>query len=148
VTVRRGPGLVGLGLAASLVLVGCSAPTLSGGTGGTGGSGGTAGGTTTETFTSDTESVPETFPAAVPLIEGDVVLGLDMGTGWTVILGVSDTAAARTDADARLLAAGFAYVSGTADGAISLYASSQYQVQFIVDLGVDGATATYVVTPA
>lgn len=147
----RGAGVAALALAITLAAAGCtSSSTLQGGTGGQGGSGGGSGGSSgtsgTITTESDPQSIPTTFPD-IPLVAGEVVVGLDVGTSWTVILRVDDAAAAFTEGSALLVGAGYTIVTEV-PGAIGVYANPEYQVQFLVDAtGDDGPSAIYSVTP-
>jgi hypothetical protein len=148
-------GLVGLGLAASVALAGCtSAPSTTGGGTGGGGQSGSSDGQSQDSTTSESdlagfEGVPATFPEAeVPIIGGDVPFGVDLGTGWTVIVQVDDTSAAFTDASSRLKGAGFTAVteSTTAEGSFGVFDSTKYQVQVTAaDTADYGTCVTYVV---
>lgn len=157
---RRGAalaGLVGLGLVASLSLTGCFAPPSStgGGTGGTGQSGqgdGTDGGTTTSTSsgTDGTEQyagLPSGFPSdEIPIIDGEVVFGIDLGTGWTVIVSVDDLQADYQAAAEKLKAAGYSALaeSSSADGSFGAFENGTFQVQVTASETPDyGLTVTY-----
>lgn len=130
-------GFAGVALAASLVLSGCSifptAPSNGGGSGGSGGSGGTTSTDPgTDTGTDQYQGVPTTFPKGdIPLISGDVPFGVDLGTGWTVIVKVSDFTASFTQATDKLKAAGFTsqVESSSADGSFGDYVNDKYEVQ-------------------
>lgn len=147
-------GFVGVALAASLVLSGCSllptAPSTGGGSGGSGGSGGT---TSTEPGTDPGlggyKGLPSTFPKAdVPIIAGDIPVGIDLGTGWTVIVKVSDIAAAFTEASDKLKATGFTAQaeSSSADASFGDYVTDKYEVQVTATDTADyGPSVTYLV---
>ena len=150
-------GLVGLGLAASLALTGCFAsPSVTGGgTGGSGQSGqgdGTDGGTTTtsppeQTDRGDFAGLPAGFPSdEIPLIEGEVVFGMDLGTGWTAVVAVDDLTTGFQDASQRLKTAGYTALaeSVSADGAFGAFENDTYQVQVTASENPDyGLTVTY-----
>ena len=141
-----------------MMLTGCFAapPTTGGGTGGSGQSGssdGTDGGNTstdpgTDTGTTDFSGKPATFPGDIPLIGGDVVFGVDLGTGWTVVIPVTDVQAAYADASAQLQAAGFEALteSTSTDGSFGAFKNDTYQVQVTAtDTGEYGLAVSYVV---
>jgi len=146
--------VAGVALAASLALTGCSifptAPTAGGGTGGTGGSGGT---TSTKPGTDvglqQYQGLPTTFPKGdIPLVAGDIPVGIDLGTGWTVIVKVSDFTAAFTEATDKLKAAGFTsqVESSSADGSFGDYTNDKYEVQVTGAKSDDyGPSLTYLV---
>jgi hypothetical protein len=154
---------VTLGLAASLLLGGCVSffPGGSGGGGGTGGNGGSGqsgqnGGTTDDTNSpgdvdlEQFEGVPDTFPTAeIPIIDGDVDLGVDLGTGWTLMMRVDDVQAAYDDASAKLKAAGFEALAeqvGGEAGSFGAFENDKYQVQVTAtDTPDGGPSVNYVV---
>ena len=96
-------------------------------------------------------TLPESFPAEVPLVEGTVRgggAGPD-GSGWVAQVTVSgaDRFAA---AQQRLEAAGYtgSGVDSDADSGFGTFTGSQYRVVLTVGTDTDGvSTATYVVTP-
>ena len=152
---------VALGLAAALMLTGCSG-LLGGGSGGSGGTGGNGqsgasdGGTDGDTSTdpgTDTglegyEGKPPTFPGDVPIIDGDIPFGVDLGTGWTVIVTTDDLVAAYQDAEGRLTSAGFTsqLSSTTDDGSFGSFDSDKYTIQVTATDNSDyGPSVTYVV---
>lgn len=145
--------LAGLGLAASLTLSGCAGIPSLGGTGGDGQSGTSDSDTTDDTDSNDIDldqfaGVPDTFPSDIPIISGDVPMGIDLGTGWSVIIQVDDTAAAYEEAKGKLLSAGFTAVtdSTTADGSFGVFDSDKYQLQLTGSDTADyGAALSYVV---
>lgn len=160
---RRRPvvlvGLVGLGLAASLSLTGCfAAPTITGGgTGGAGQSGQSGDGTVTDGGTttsppdsglSDFAGLPAGFPTdEIPLIAGDVAFGVDLGTGWTVVIPVADGPSAFADASVRLTGAGYESLAEQTqpEGSFGVFQNDKYQVQLtIADTNDFGLAATYV----
>lgn len=150
-----------VGLVLALGLTGC-AGILGGPTGQTGG--GTGGSFTPEDESPDdvvvetgtdsgpgvptTGALPATFPRDVPLIDGPVAFGLDLGTGWTVIIRTDDTASAFEDAQARLTAAGFATEAATTtpDGSFGVFSGESYQITISASETADfGLAVTYVV---
>lgn len=149
-------GFAGVALAASLLLTGCSifptAPGAGGGTGGSGGSGG-SGGTTSTSPGTDTglegyKGIPANFPKDVPVVSGDVAVGIDLGTGWSLIVKVSDSKAGWTEAGDKLKAAGFtAQLENSSDnGSFGDYANDKYEVQITgQDMPQYGPSVTYVV---
>jgi hypothetical protein len=147
-------GFAGVALAASLVLTGCSIfpspPSAGGGSGGAGGSGGTTSTDPgTDTSLDQYKGLPSTFPKGdIPLISGDIPVGIDLGTGWTVIVKVNDTAAAFTEATGKLKAAGFtAQAEQTSDaGSFGDYITNKYEVQVTAqDTSDYGPSVTYLV---
>lgn len=128
-------------LAASIVLLlaGCffgpSAPQTGGGTGGNGQTGQTDDSETQpgdDTGTGDMfQGVPATFPSDVPLIAGDVPIGVDLGTGWTVVVKVADVEASYAEASELLKGAGFEVLleNSNAEGSFGAFESPAYQVQ-------------------
>ncbi|MCU1412266.1 MAG: hypothetical protein JWR04_2973 [Rhodoglobus sp.] len=155
---QRGSALVGLVLAASLALTGCSGVFGGGGTSGNGQSGasdgGSDGGTSTDpgtdagTGVEGYEGKPATFPGDVPIIDGDVPFGVDLGTGWTVIVATDDIAAAYQDAEGRLTGAGFTsqLSSTTDDGSFGSFENDKYTVQVTATDTADyGPSVTYLV---
>lgn len=151
---RCGAAAAGIVFAASLVLTGCSmlpsAPTATGGPEQSApqtvaASSNPPQGGAVQGF----EGMPATFPASdVPIIAGDIPFGIDLGTGWTVIVKVSDLASAFTDAGDKLKAAGYtAQVEQAGDsGSFGDYLSAKYQVQVTAQDTKDyGPSVTYVV---
>lgn len=117
--------------ATTLLLAGCffgpPSPPVGGGTGGDGQSDGTETQTENDMF----HGVPATFPSDVPLIAGDVPIGVDVGTGWTVVVKVADVQASYADASALLTGAGFEVLleNSNTEGSFGAFENSQYQVQ-------------------
>lgn len=161
-----------LALAASVAMTGCSiAPTggaTGGGTGGGGQSGQTDGGETSGDSTDDaggTESgdssspgdidldqfgsLPDTFPRSeVPIIDNPVEMGVDLGTGWSVMMKVDDFAAAFTEASTLLKGAGFEVVAEQLSdvGGVGVFQNEKYQAQISASDSPDnGPVLTYVV---
>lgn len=162
----RTSALVGVLLAASLTLTGCSGMLGGGGAGGTGGGGqsGSSGGGSTSTDPgtdggSDSgdgtgtglegyEGKPATFPGDVPIIDGEIPFGVDLGTGWTVIVVADDIAAAYQDAESRLTGAGYTsqLSSTTDDGSFGSFENDKYTIQVTATDSADyGPSVTYVV---
>jgi hypothetical protein len=150
VRVRGVPvAFAGVALAASLVLTGCSIfPTPASTGGGTGGSGGTTS-TDPGTDTGLSQGLPSTFPKAdVPIVSGDIPVGIDLGTGWTVIVKVSDFGASFTEASGKLKEAGFTSQteSNSADGSFGDFINDKYEVQVTATKAPDyGPSLTYLV---
>ncbi len=164
VSVRRGrrsgtlAAAIGLGLAASLTLAGCSLiPAPGGGSGGSGGSGqsgsspdgsGTSSNPGTDTGATGYEGKPATFPGDVPIVDGEIPFGVDLGTGWTVIVKVADIAAAYTAASEKLSGAGFTteQTGTTTDGSFGVFDTDKYTVEVTATKTADyGPSVTYVV---
>lgn len=129
--------------AAALLLAGCSAPT-------------SAPSAEPETSTSvpgdidldQLQGVPETFPPDVPIISGDVPVGVDLGTGWSVVVQVDDIAQAYAEASGKLTDAGFEVIQdGTSDdGSFGAFQNDKYQVQVTASKTADyGPAVAYVV---
>lgn len=153
---KSGPAACAAGvlLAASLLLAGCAASSSTpGGSGGNGGSGGTSGsGTSTNpgagTDLGDFKGVPPTFPKEIPIVSGDVPVGIDLGTGWTVIVKVGAPASAFAEAGDKLKSAGFtAQAEQSSDaGSFGDYIDAKYEVQVTAQGTSDyGPSLTYVV---
>jgi len=133
-------GLAGVAVAASLLLSGCFAlPSLpGGGTDGSGSSGGSDGSQTDSGSDSGPDDVPEqfqgmpaTFPSDIPLIPGEVAFGIDVGTGWSVLISVDDLEADFVDAADRLKGAGYTALleNVAATGSFGAFENDLYQVQ-------------------
>jgi len=128
--------LAGLAVAASLMLSGCFAlPSLPGG--GSDGSG-VSGGSTGSQSDSAPDDVPEqfqgmpvTFPSNIPLIAGEVVFGIDVGTGWSVLVSVDDLEGDFVDATDRLKGAGYEVLLETIapEGSFGAFENETYQIQ-------------------
>lgn len=138
--------LAAVAMTASLMLSGCfGVPTLTGGgTGGSGSSGGSdssssdTGTDSSEGSDSGSDDVPEelqgmpaTFPPEIPLISGEVVFGIDVGTGWSVLIAVDDLEADFVDAADRLTSAGYESLLETvaSTGSFGAFENDLYQVQ-------------------
>ncbi len=92
--------------------------------------------------------LPATFPASVPLIDGEVAAGIDVGTGWSVIILADDIDAAFADATAQLTGAGFVedYNQSGDDGSFAQYQSDEFTVQVTgADQPDYGPSITYLV---
>lgn len=150
-----------LALAASLALVGCSAPTLSGGTDGTNDQTGGGSPVVEVPVPEDTSeavppggaetpggALPANFPRDVPVIDGPVLVAVDLGTGWALWIGVEDPALAFAQATSALDAAGFdriAVLSGTTS--LASYSSAAYSVQLLArDDPIHGNSISYTIT--
>jgi hypothetical protein len=164
VSVRRGrrSGLlgiaIGLGLAASIALAGCSLiPSPGGGSGGSDGSGqsgsssdgsGTSTNPGTDAGITGYEGKPATFPGEVPIVDGDIPFGIDLGTGWTVVVKVADFASAYTAASDKLSSAGFTteQTGTTTEGSFGVFTTDKYTVEVTAAKSADyGPSVTYVV---
>ena len=94
--------------------------------------------------------LPDTFPADVPLIEGDLAYVQDLGTGWVVYIHRDDFLAGYEEAKGLLTAAGFAGDTVNQDdtGAVGQFTSDAYTVNLSAgdgsDLGV-GPSVGYTV---
>jgi hypothetical protein len=157
--------ILALGFVVVLLLSGCSpfgaGTATGGGTGGTGQSGGsdpqdesTAQDDPTTESPGDVDlgelgGLPETFPSdEIPIINGDVALGVDLGTGWSLLIRVDDTEAAFADASAKLTAAGFETVAeqSAPEGSFGVFENDKYQVQLTAtDTPDGGPSVNYVV---
>ena len=99
-------------------------------------------------------SVPDDFPADVPLIDGEVIMGAGIGTtdgkAWNVTIKVTGLDAA-DDIKAQLEGAGFTAAPGATTGESSalLYTNTTYSVAVVVTKDTnDGFLANYTVTEA
>jgi hypothetical protein len=100
-------------------------------------------------------SVPDDFPAEVPLIDGEIAAAFGVGTApdkvWTVTIAVPDASALDT-IKADLEAAGFtSEIDDAAIGEITggMYTNENYGVLVVVaEDGNGGWAASYTVTPA
>ncbi|MCU1440215.1 MAG: hypothetical protein JWP85_1212 [Rhodoglobus sp.] len=146
-----------LGFVVVVLLSGCSFGSdtaTGGGTGGTGQSGGSDAEDSTTEIPGDVdlgelEGLPESFPSEeIPIIDGKVELGVDLGTGWSLLIRVDDTEAAFADASAKLKAAGFEAVAeqSAPEGSFGVFENDKYQVQLTAtDTPDGGPSANYVV---
>lgn len=124
-----------------------------GGTSGEGQSGQSGDGTTstdpgTDTNLDDFQGLPDTFPTDVPIIDGDVVFGLDLGTGWSVVIPVDDLASAYAEASGKLVGAGFVAKvdTSTPEGSVGVFVSDRYQINVNASKTADyGNSVSYVV---
>lgn len=99
-------------------------------------------------------TIPDDFPADVPLFDGEVVsvfgVGKDADKVWTVIVKVPEVSAA-DDIASQLEGAGFSQEFDQAAGGAtgSAYSKGEFGVLVAVtEDGNNGWVATYVVTPA
>ena len=109
---------------------------------------------------SSSGDLPEGFPSAVPVLEGDITFSQSISTGesgtsYTVLVDVSDTVAdAFSEVKSDMTAAGFETTSETTvstdDGAWSTatFTSADHQVIVSVTDAGDTTTVSYGVTPA
>jgi hypothetical protein len=97
-------------------------------------------------------TVPEDFPAAVPLAEGEIVNGSAISNGdgkvWNVLINVADPSAPDSIA-AQLEGAGFVSPEGigglTGEGGTLTYAKDDLVVNVLLAKSGDGWTANYTV---
>lgn len=115
--------------AAALLLAGCSAPSLPGGSDGGGQSSDDGGGSSTEN--NPLGQIPATWPAEIPLPDGEVVAGLDLGTGWSVTIKTDDPQAAWVTTTDALKSQGYEVLqeSSADDGSFGVYENDVQQVQ-------------------
>lgn len=143
-----------LALAAPLMLSGCSLlPHLPGSGGGTGSHGITIPGVGSV----GSGKVPSDFPSDVPLIKGDIVTGLSLGSGkdkaWNVTVKVSGVDAF-DEIETELKGAGLTEPDGvggkTSDGATGIFTSDKYSIEVLLSKADDktGWVANYTVTLA
>ena len=99
----------------------------------------------------DGKTMPEGFPAEVPVISGEIGVSGSLGVGadqiWTVSFAVPDLAVAYDEAKSKLLAAGFASdFDATTDG-VATGSFSNASFTALVTATSDGTsnTLTYVV---
>jgi hypothetical protein len=98
-------------------------------------------------------SVPDDFPADIPVYDGEIVQGFGLGTGadkaWTVIVKVPDAAAIDTivsELENAGLAKQLAHSADSAAGAT--FASDTHTIVVgVTPDGAEGFVATYIVTP-
>jgi hypothetical protein len=121
-----------------LALTGCGAPAPSGG-GGDGGGGAATSGPAPADGGDGAPVIPATFPADVPLIDGDVVYGQDLGTGWVVYIHRDDFLAGYDEAKGLLTGAGFAgdTVNQDETGAFGQFTNDTYTVNLSAGDGAD-----------
>jgi hypothetical protein len=94
------------------------------------------------------KEIPATFPDDIPLIDGEVAAGVDVGTGWSVVILTGDIPASYDEATSALEAAGFAedYSQISDDGSFGQYTNAQYSVQVTgIDQPDYGPSITYLV---
>jgi hypothetical protein len=100
----------------------------------------------------DGGTLPEGFPAEVPVISGEITSSGSLGTGadraWSVVVKVSDPTTSYEDAKGKLLAAGFnADFDATADGASTgMFSNAQYSVVVATTGTGSDNNVSYVVT--
>ncbi|CAB4909840.1 MAG: hypothetical protein F2808_07260 [Actinobacteria bacterium] len=100
----------------------------------------------------DGGTMPEGFPAEVPVISGEITSSGSLGTGadraWSVVVKVSDPTTSYEDAKGKLLAAGFnADFDATADGASTgMFSNAQYSVVVATTGTGSDNNVSYVVT--
>ena len=77
------------------------------------------------------QSVPDTFPSDIPLPALDILLALDLGTGWTIAYSTDDAVDAFTGLADDFADAGWEELSRVVDGgqAFAAFDSAEYQAQ-------------------
>ena len=77
------------------------------------------------------QTVPDTFPDDVPRPELEILLALDLGTGWTIAYKTDDAIDDFNELADRFADDGWEELSRLADGgqAFAAYDSAEYQVQ-------------------
>lgn len=100
------------------------------------------------------QSVPDDFPSDVPLVDGEVVLGLSLpgkngDKAWNVTIKVAD-ANAFDDITTQLTDAGFEYqeLGSNDQGSSGAFTKDPYTVLVVVSSDKDEWTANYTVTDA
>jgi hypothetical protein len=130
VTVSRRAGFGGAvaALVLATILTGCSAP-VSAPTESTPATGGTS--TSPGTDVGVPNTLPDNFPADFPLIDGEIIVGLDLGTGWSVWIASDDPEADFETASNELVAAGYTSESSTTSdtGSFAVFSKDEYSVQ-------------------
>ncbi|MBX3098369.1 MAG: hypothetical protein KF761_02210 [Salinibacterium sp.] len=141
--------VLAIGIVTSFMLAGCATPSGGGSDGsGTAGGGGTSNDSPNDVNLDALHGVPSTFPPEVPLVDGDVPLGLDLGTGWSVVVKVDDYAKSYIEASGKLSAAGFALLqeSTSGDGSFGVFEDDTFQIQVTASKTNDyGPAVSYVV---
>ena len=139
--------IAGMGVVACLTLVGCANPT-SADSSGTAAADGTTSDSPGDVDLDGFHGVPASFPSDVPIVDGDVPMGIDLGTGWSVVVSVDDIAKSYAEASGKLSAAGFEVLQDgtTADGSFGVFENDKYQVQVTASNTIDyGPAVSYVV---
>ena len=62
------------------------------------------------------DSIPATFPSDIPLFDGEVLQGIDVGTGWSVLFQANDVVADFNTAADLLEGAGYEAIARSTDG--------------------------------
>ena len=99
---------------------------------------------------SESLDLPKDFPKDIPLLDGDVVVSNDLGTGWVVWLHSIDAASDFAAASEVLTAAGFENTVTTADGDafFAAFTNDAYQIQLTAgDDPTYGVSVGYTVYP-
>jgi hypothetical protein len=101
-----------------------------------------------------TQTIPDDFPSDVPLVDGDVVLGVTLpgengDTAWNVTMKVAD-AEAFDEITTQLTDAGFDYqqLGSNDDGSSGAFTKDPYTVLVVVASAKGEWTANYTVTDA
>jgi hypothetical protein len=97
-------------------------------------------------------TMPEEFPAEVPVIAGEIATGGSLGTSenksWSVVIKVADLAAAFDEATGKLLAAGFTtdFDASAAGASTGVFSSAKYSVMLAATAIGSEKNVSYVVT--
>lgn len=77
------------------------------------------------------QTMPANFPGDVPVPDLEILLALDLGTGWTIGYTTDDAVAAFDELADRYVVEGWEELSreASADQAFAAYDSAEYQVQ-------------------
>lgn len=61
-------------------------------------------------------SIPSTFPSEIPLFDGEILQGIDVGTGWSLLFKANDTVTDFNTAADLLEADGYEAIARSTDG--------------------------------
>jgi len=94
--------------------------------------------------------LPKNFPSDIPLLDGDVVVSNDLGTGWVVWIHSIDAPSDFAAASEVLTTAGFENTVTTAEGDnyFATFTSAKYQIQLTAgDDPTYGVSVGYTIYP-
>lgn len=94
------------------------------------------------------QGLPATFPSDIPLFPGEVAMGIDVGTGWSVMVLIGDLKADFDTAAELMKGAGFEALieNSSAEGSFGAYENANYHVQVTASDTEDyGLTLNYLV---
>ena len=94
--------------------------------------------------------LPKNFPSDIPLLDGEVVVSNDLGTGWVVWIHSIDAASDFAAASEVLTTAGFENTVTTAEGDsyFATFTSAKYQIQLTAgDDPTYGMSVGYTIYP-